>query len=63
MKVTGNMFNVIAGHKLLKLIGVVRWTIVSHKLVRNSMSREMYLEGMKEFACGHGFEEIDLKVA
>ena len=34
---TGKMFHVITGRKLLKLIGIEWWTIVTHQLIGDCM--------------------------
>ena len=45
------MFYVIAGHELLKLIGTVGRTIVTHQLVGDPMCGEVFLQEVDQLPC------------
>ena len=59
----GNMFNVIAYHKLLKLTGTIRRTIVTLQLVGDSMRGEVSLQGSNHFIASLILELVDFEVA
>ena len=58
------MFNVIACHKLLKLTGTIRRTIVTLQLVGDSMRGEVSLQGSNYyFIASLILELVDFEVA
>ena len=57
------MFNVIAYHKLLKLTGTIRRTIVTLQLAGVSMRGEVSLLGSNHFIVSLILELVDFEVA
>ena len=57
------MFNVIAYHKLLKLMGTIRRTIATLQLVGNCMRGEVSLQGSNHFIATLILQLVDFKVA
>ena len=57
------MFNVIPYHKLLKLTGAIRSTIVTLQLVGDSMCGEVSLQGSNHFLASLILELVDFEVA
>ena len=57
------MFNVIAYHKLLKLAGTIRRSIVTLQLIGDSMRGEVSLQGSNHFIVSLILELVDFEVA
>ena len=57
------MFNVIAYHKLLKLTGTIRRTIVTLQLVGDSIRGEVSLQDSNHFIASFTLELVDFEVA